>query len=579
MLTRVRVRNFKKIDYADIELGRNVVFIGPNNSGKTTALQCLALWEIGLKKWLEKRGSSAAEERTGVAINRNDLIAIPIPTANLLWRDLHVRDVKKANGKRKTKNIRIDVVVDGITDGVSWECGLEFDYANEESLYVRPLRLDDSPDPRRMQIPDQASTVRIAFLPPMSGLASVEPKWEPGRVNVLLGEGQTAQVLRNLCHTIFETRNENSNWNELVHQTHRLFGIQLESPRYIVERGEIRMGYNESNGVFLDLSSSGRGLQQTLLLLAYLYSNPNTVILLDEPDAHLEVLRQRQTYNLVTDIAEKQNSQIVAASHSEIVLNEAAGKDLVVAFVGEPHVIKSSQSQVLKSLTSIGFEQYYQAEVKGWVLYLEGSTDLAILKALAAKVGHSASRILDDPFVYYVNTNLPATARNHFFGLKEAKPDLVGVAIFDRLDSGLNQNDLVELMWKKREIENYICFEEALLAYAQHAVEDAMPDDLFRQAESKYRIETMRTCITEISSALHTLKNEDPWSPDIKASEDFLEPLFKLYFQRLSLFNMMAKSDFHELARFVPQHLVDLEVVDKLNRIVEVARKARPREH
>ena len=46
------------------------------------------------------------------------------------------------------------------------------------------------------------------------------------------------------------------------------------------------MGYREKSGVELDLSSAGRGLQQTLLLLAYLYANPNTAVLLDEPDAH-----------------------------------------------------------------------------------------------------------------------------------------------------------------------------------------------------------------------------------------------------------------------------------------------------
>ena len=65
------------------------------------------------------------------------------------------------------------------------------------------------------------------------------------------------------------------------------------------------MGYEEKSGTRLDLSSSGRGLQQTLLILAHIYANPRTVLLLDEPDAHLEVLRQRQTYQLITDIAEE----------------------------------------------------------------------------------------------------------------------------------------------------------------------------------------------------------------------------------------------------------------------------------
>ncbi|MGO8750438.1 MAG: AAA family ATPase [Thermoguttaceae bacterium] len=39
----------------DVELAKAVVLIGPNNSGKTTALQAIALWEIGVRRWNEKR--------------------------------------------------------------------------------------------------------------------------------------------------------------------------------------------------------------------------------------------------------------------------------------------------------------------------------------------------------------------------------------------------------------------------------------------------------------------------------------------------------------------------------------------
>ena len=201
MLTRLRIKNFKRFPNADIELGQAVVFIGQNNSGKTTALQALALWDVGLRKWNEKReGKTAPEKRPGVTINRRDLMAIPVPDANLLWRNLHVRDVRKVNGSTQTQNVRIDIIVDGVSEGKAWSCGLEFDYANEESFYCRPLRLNEDKQPPRMAVPPEAAATLFAFLPPMSGLAATEPKWEAGRINVLLGEGQTAQVLRNLCH-------------------------------------------------------------------------------------------------------------------------------------------------------------------------------------------------------------------------------------------------------------------------------------------------------------------------------------------------------------------------------------------
>ena len=221
------------------------------------------------------------------------------------------------------------------------------------------------------------ANVRLAYLPPMSGLSANETRIDPGAINVRLGEGRTAEVLRNLCHQIVAERK--SDWLKLKDDIRDLFGVRLEDPIYINERGEIEMSYLDRLGVRLDLSSSGRGLQQTLLLLAHLALNPGSVLLLDEPDAHLEALRQRQTYQLLSDVAHRSQSQIVAASHSEVVLNEAAQRDVVIAFLGKPHRIDNRGVQLRKSLQEIGFDHYYQAEHRGWVRYLEGSTDLAIL--------------------------------------------------------------------------------------------------------------------------------------------------------------------------------------------------------
>jgi len=580
MLTSIRIRNFKRFDDVDIELGKAVVLIGPNNSGKTTVLQALALWEIGLRQWNSKRGGKASpEKRPGVTINRRDLISIPTPDANLLWRDLKVRHVERVGDKPHTQNIRVDVIVEGITDGKKWSSGFEFDYSNEESFFCRPIRLpgyESVPvkNAKFTPVPSECDKVRIAFLPPMSRLAATEPKWEPGRINVLLGEGQTAQVLRNLCHQINDRPEPKTEWGKLVGHIHKLFGVKLLPPRYIKERGEITMAYEEHRGVEFDLSSSGRGLQQTLLLLAHLYANPQTVLLLDEPDAHLEILRQRETYNLLTQVAEEQGSQIIAASHSEVVLSEAADRDVVIAFVGKPHRMDDRGSQVLKALRDIGFDQYYQAEQTGWVLYLENSTDLSILRALAKVLDHPAQEFLERPFVHYVATNLPRRAREHFFGLQEAKNDLVGIAIFDRLDSELQPGGpLTETMWRRREIENYFCMEDVLLAYARHD----LPDDLFGQAESQQREQAMREAIAEVTMALKTLNKPNPWSFDIKASDEFLDPLFKKFFEKLKLPLQLRKSEYHVLASLMLRDKLDHEIAEKLDVIVAVAQRAKPR--
>ncbi len=571
MLTKLICRNFKNFGEVEVELGNPVVFIGPNNSGKTTALQALALWEIALKRWNENRkGRTNPEKRPGVAINRRDLISVPVPSARLLWRGLQVRDVKRVEGKQRTQNVRIDIIVEGVTDGKGWQCGFEFDYANQESFYCRPLRARETNEKgaERMPVPEEAEKLSVAFLPPMSGLASNETRLDEGAINVRIGEGRTAEVLRNLCYQVSE---DTEKWQKLCEKIHSLFGVHLDEPNYIQERGEIAMNYRDEFDISLDLSSSGRGLQQTLLLLAYITAHPKSVLLLDEPDAHLEILRQRQIYQVLTELAIEHDSQIVAASHSEVILNEAADRDVVIAFLGTPHRIDGRGSQLLKSLRTIGFEEYYQAEQQGWVLYLEGATDLAILRAFAEKLSHNAVPILERPYVHYVG-NQPGKAREHFHGLREAKPNLVGFCLFDRIPDELQTRpELIEYAWERSEIENYIVFTKQVLINWVHAeAEEQTGGPLF----SPLWVSTMEERIKEIENARAILRQESPWSSDIKVTDDFLDGLFETFFEKLKMTNLMRKTNYHTLVQHLPPEEIDPEVTKVLDIISEVAQKA-----
>ena len=258
-----------------------------------------------------------------------------------------------------------------------------------------------------------------------------------------------------------------------------------------------------------------------------------------------------------------------------MILNEAADRDVVIAFLGKPHRINDEDrgSQLLKSLRDFGFEQYYQAQQRGWVLYLEGSTDLPILQAFAERLKHPVQEKLKAPYVHYVG-NQPGKAREHFYGMQEAKKDLVGFCLFDHISDKLHTHpELIEYAWDQREIENYIISSKQVLI-------DRARDEAAEHAggilSSEDCVSIMEERITEIEKARETLGQESPWSPNTKVSTDFLDPLFASFFKKLELPNLMQKTNYHTLVRYVKSDQIDPEVVDVLDAILEVANRAKP---
>ena len=247
-------------------------------------------------------------------------------------------------------------------------------------------------DPESLARPEviaKAAALKVELLYPMSGLETEEPVLQRGRIDVLLGQGQTAQVLRNLC--LLAWQEDRRHWARIAAWMERLFRIDLREPVQ-TGRGSIDLLYRqESVKEPLDIALAGRGLQQMLLVFAYLYSHPGSVLLIDEPDAHLEILRQKQVYVLLRELAAENASQVILATHSEVILNEALDHNLTLLLAGRTDDL-AARKDIRNTLKHYGAEHYVRALQRGYVLYVEGSTDVEILKALARKPGMEPRR-------------------------------------------------------------------------------------------------------------------------------------------------------------------------------------------
>ena len=569
MLTRIALRNFKRFERVAVDLGSPVVFLGPNNSGKSTVMQALALWQLGLRHWAEKRSRAKnAAQGPGVTLSRRDLFTMPVPKANLLWRNLRVRDVRQIDGRVVSSNVRIEIEVEGTTGGSEWACGLEFDYANEESIYCRPLRTEDRPDPPRMPVPAEAMAVRAAYLPPIAGLAAVETLLAPGAVDVRVGEGRTAEVLRNLCYAVSDSAPDR--WESLAERMRALFGVDLREARLLAERGEVTLSFWQS-GCDLDISAAGQGLHQTLLVLAFMHARPGSVLLLDEPDAHLEPLRQRQAFRAMREVAVECGCQLVLSTRSEVLLNEAADQDLALVFVGTPHRIgRESRKRVARAIREIGFEHYLQAEQTGWVLYLRDPDDLAALEAFARRLGRDdAIAALQRPFVRYVSESWNAATR-HFESLAGVLPELLGLALVGGgqpcEDDGAPVPGLTRQGWQRGRMPAYVCTRSSLESYAVREASREAAGPLFAAHQAQRRVEAMRAAIEETASAARGERG---------ASDDTLDDIFRAYRARLREDAIGERPRAGDLVEDLPDSEIDAEIREKLDAVVDFAERAR----
>lgn len=580
LLHYLEIENFKRFgEKQRIVLDHPAVLIGPNNCGKTSAIQALALWSQAIKTWYDVRKDSTAKERTATALNRLNIVAVPVRRTRFFWHNANVR--------AGAKDIALVITVGIEFQGQVIALPMRFRNQGDELVYCSP----DESIAGQLDFLQYAAQISVELLYPMSGLETEEPILQPGRIDVLLGQGQTAQVLRNLC--LMVVKDTPDDWVAIVQLMKRLFNVTLEAPQETT-RGAIEMRYKQP-GVreALDVSSSGRGFQQMLLIFAYLYSHKRSVLLVDEPDAHLEILRQKQVYVLLRDIAAQNQSQVVMVSHSEVILDEALDNNLTLLIDGKADDL-ARKNDIRNSLKHFGAEHYIKARERGYVLYVEGSTDVDMLRALAERLHHPVAELWDERInSFYVQNNYPdksldselerveggfgITPRDHFKGLCNLLPDLQGLAILDndgRDRQGSTEGNLQLAYWKRYETENYFVTPQVLRRYAQnqyaemelfgsHQVEiDEVLDALLLEQVFDgllAELEVWKQSPPEVARMLWEAKTQR-----LKLST-FAEEFFRRLAARVGGSMLLKKGELHRLVALVEVKAVPAEVTEKLD--------------
>lgn len=314
-IDRVTIKNFKCFGEQTFDLDDYAVIAGPNNSGKTTLLQAIAAWHLVLWRWREMNDYQRhGGAYTKIPITRQTFYSVPLRTFDMLWH----KHVRKPNTEITLRIKGVDVTVEVFPD-------------SPEHVYARPSK-KVAPE----WLKDANNIPQPMFVPAMAGLCMDEPVYQQPKIDQLLGQGKSGDVLRNLLALANEAPDV---WDSLRRSIQELFDYDLLPPN--TYGAHIIADYRAPEGQNYDIASAGSGFHQVLMLLIFLKMHPRAVLMLDEPNTHLHTILRDAIYNELRRSARENNSQLIVATHSEAIIN-ATGPKNICALSGTP--IKLSEA-------------------------------------------------------------------------------------------------------------------------------------------------------------------------------------------------------------------------------------------
>ena len=513
MITKLTLRNFKSIGEQTYEFSDFDLLVGRNNSGKSTILQALAIWQFCVDEFHRAKRSGS----TGIQIVLPNFTALPVPEFNLLWKDRTDREYPTENGTKKQKFILIEI-------GVEWRdhagevqsFGVELRYHSPQTIYAIPASgwAGFRGHEKAKHLP------KIAYVPPFSGLEPAEKWLDEAPVRQQVGKGQPGSVLRNLLLRVCPAPKKGEagqagkklgpppDWIEIASVVKRWFSVDLLPPQYDTDKDVfIGVEYRQAGKAY-DLIAGGSGFHQATTLLAFLYGYRPTTILLDEPDAHLHVNLQRAILDYFKQKSAERGIQFLIATHAEEFVKGVNAGQILSLLRQVPTRIQSTPD-VLRAMADVSNEEITRLMASPCLLYVEGESDERIIRAWANACGAQPvmERICFKVMGGGSKSAMKQLGDKHFAAVSEIIPGVNRLMLFDH-DSDeaafhpeADNPTLVE--WRRKNIENYLLvpppWKRAALSLLQCG-----EDDLFA-------LETMRVIAAFFADQNLTLSAGRAW--------------------------------------------------------------------
>ena len=332
MIRRFTIEGFKRFEHETvIDLDDVTVLVGANNSGKSTILHALTLFQYCVETTRRANSNGRESKHSALArrsVSPDEFGVLPVADPGDLWPNGRVRTTGRPNPLTLRAEFHNDATI---------AFQLRMDY-NRFSIAPSVVgRWREAIDGRE-----------IRLIPIFSGfLPREEYLTLPARRDRMRLQ-RHGEMVRNLLWDLRE--HAGARWGTLQELLKELFPesavsveFDLEVDRFLNATYRDRVLTRER-----DVMAAGSGFHQALQILASALVPGAGTVLLDEPDAHLHTRLQDHLMRILTRLGREEQVQFILATHSPQLLNAAPEGSVRVCTDGRvaPLLVQPEQAPV-----------------------------------------------------------------------------------------------------------------------------------------------------------------------------------------------------------------------------------------
>lgn len=452
---KIRITKFKKIDEVEVELEPLNIFIGTNNSGKSSFIQGIQ-FAISSAQTLKLKNVSWRTQSNTQTLNLDSTDFLYTPTR-------HIENLYHGR-KLVTSQKRADRI------------SMDFKFSNEEDESTISVSRSKNGGfatvvkgkSLGIQINDIDSPFCV-YVPGIAGIPIQEKFEVPIAIKKSAIRGDSNNYLRNILLDI--SKNE-VKWGSFIYSINQIYKDIKVRVIFRDSISEFIDVYVTTDQIELPLDSIGTGLLQTIQIFAYIeYFNPK-IILLDEPDSHLHPTKQKElAKELLRRTIEENDLKVVFSTHSRYILETLEDVANVVHFQSGKSFPDIKGSKILLDIGAADAEYLFSKKNLKYIIVTEDKVDNVSEKKEFLKNFVIANGLDEDEFVLHSYEGctkvdfakiLEGFVRKQIPGVKvivhiDRDQKVEGDRDLIKLEDDCEKRDLLLFVTKYQEVENYFC--------------------------------------------------------------------------------------------------------------------------